>query len=112
MYDLNNKKIDIRYYLDFLYTNTIDFVGNKEAIISNPNPYLSIVKIFNISYNKETLISLDVKEYILNYYSNDRDNFIKNLKGEYLRHYNCDIPEELEFYISDFLSKNKILVKK
>ena len=114
IYEINTKKLDIDNYLKCLYSSTIDFVGNEDAIKNNPNIYLSIVKIFNVCYEKNMNISERVNNYILSLHDNDIETTIIKLKKEYKKHYNCDISNELEKYITNYFyqSNQKILVKK
>ena len=114
VYDLKNKKLDIKYYLEFLSSNTINFVGNRKAIVNNQQKYLSIVKIFSVCYNKNVMLSPDVQTYIYDNYFRNKDNFILELKKEYLRHYAYPMPSGLENYIISFLTydKNKGLIKR
>lgn len=114
VYDLKNKKLDIKYYLEFLSSNTINFVGSRKAIDNNQQKYLSIVKIFSICYNKNVMLSPDVQTYIYDNYFKNKDNFILELKKEYLRHYAYPMPSGLENYIISFLTydKNKSLIKR
>ena len=114
VYDLKNKKLDIKYYLEFLSSNTINFVGNRKAIDNNQQKYLSMVKIFGICYNKNAILSPDVQAYIYDNYFENRDNFILELKKEYLRHYAYPMPSGLENYIISFINydKNKSLIKR
>lgn len=114
VYDLKNKKLDIKYYLEFLSSNTINFVGNRKAIDNNQQKYLSMVKIFGICYNKNAILSSDVQAYIYDNYFENRDNFILELKKEYLRHYAYPMPSGLENYIISFINydKNKSLIKR
>ena len=107
VYEINTKKLDIDYYLECMCSLTIDFVGNDAAIKNNPTNYLSIVKIFNICYKKNMSISKRVNDYILSLYFNDREVIITKLKKEYEKHYNCDMSNELEKYITDYFCKNK-----
>ncbi len=114
VYDLINRKLDIKYYQDFLNSNIIDFVGNNEAISNNNQIYFSIVKILNICYNKNTNISLEIQKYILSHYDEEKNTFVLKLKSEYLKHYNHEMEYELENYIINFLTrdKEKSLIKK
>ena len=98
VYDLNNKQLNINYYLDSINRNIIDFVGNKEAVENNKHAFLSIGKIFLISYKYGMNISDTVKEYIIKYYY-DYPDFIQKLKLEYERHYDTKMDEKLEKFI-------------
>ncbi len=98
VYDLNNKQLNINHYLESINNNMINFVGTKEAIENNKQTFLSIGKIFLISYKKKMDISEEIKEYILRYYTEYPD-FMKKLKNEYVRHYNLTMDEDLEEFI-------------
>ncbi len=112
IYDLKNRNLNIDNYVEFLNSRTISFVGCEEAILNNPQIYLSITKIFKICYYEHADISEEVKDYIYKYYNENKSNFISKLKKEYLRHYTCYMPSDLENYIRNYFNKNKVLVKR
>ena len=105
IYDINNKKLDIDYYQECINSNTIDFVGNNDAIINNPKPYLSIVKILELSYKKGFNISNNVNIYIDYYYNYNKDNFINILNKEYNKHYSKELSIDFIEYINKYINK-------
>ena len=111
VYDYNNRKVDISYYMDCINSNMIDFVGNYATIVNNEQPFLSIVKILEISYLKNMNISDRVKEYIMKYYNSNKEEFINILKKEYSRHYNCVMPIDLEEYINNLMNNEEEIKK-
>lgn len=102
VYDMSRKKLDSKNYDRCISEELIDFVGNDDAVFSNPMPILSIIKLMDIKYNKKLNFSLRVKDYIAYNYGSFGESLWRKIAKEYKRHYNMSITDEyLKFIMKE-----------